>query len=427
MPSFQDDRRLPRKDQSCGPRREARADNDAKDGNDSMADLQQLKNEFVRLFGGTTEAAAVFHAPGRVNLIGEHTDYNGGYVFPAALTFGTTMIIRPREDRQLGLASTNFPGAAKHFSIDELIYAEQDDWMNYPKGMAAFLAKEGHRFQRGYDILFSGEIPNGAGLSSSASIEVVTGYGLLAMEGSEPVDTVQLAQLAQRVENQFVGVNCGIMDQFAVANGRKDHAILLMCDTLEYDLVPFNSGAYKLVISNTNKRRGLVDSEYNARRSQCEQAVAALQACIPGLKLLGELTLEQFEANEDAISDPVVRKRARHVVEEIDRVKRAVAALREDDLTGFGALMNGSHESLRDLYEVSCKELDVLVEEARKIDGTLGSRMTGAGFGGCTVSLVHEDAIAAFQAQVGANYRERTGLEAAFYVADIGDGVKRTL
>jgi len=390
-----------------------------------MADLQRLKEEFVKLYGGSTETVEAFHAPGRVNLIGEHTDYNGGYVFPAALTFGTTMLARPREDRQLGLASLNFPGQVKHFSIEDLKYDEADDWMNYPKGVAAFLQQEGLAFQRGYDVLFSGEIPNGAGLSSSASIEVVTGYGLLALEGQNPIDTVKLALLAQRVENKFVGVNCGIMDQFAVANGKKDHAILLMCDTLEYDLVPFNSGAYKLVIANTNKRRGLVDSEYNARRSQCEQAVQALQARIPGLTLLGELTLEQFEANEDAIQDEVVRKRARHVVEEIDRVKRAVAALKEDDLRAFGSLMNGSHESLRDLYEVSCKELDVLVEEARAIDGTIGSRMTGAGFGGCTVSLVHEDAIDAFKAQVGAKYKERTGLEAAFYVADIGDGVKR--
>jgi galactokinase len=390
-----------------------------------MAELQQLKQQFVETFGGTAESITAFFAPGRVNLIGEHTDYNGGYVFPAALTFGTTMLVRPREDGKLGLSSLNFPGKVKHFSMSELVYDEADDWMNYPKGMTAFLQQEGYAIKRGYDVLYYGEIPNGSGLSSSASIEVVTGYALLAMEGHEPIDTVKLSLLAQKVENRFVGVNCGIMDQFAVANGKQNHAILLMCDTLEYDLVPFNSGVYKLVISNTNKRRGLVDSEYNARRSQCEQAVTLLQARIPGLRLLGELTLAAFEANEDAIADEVVRKRARHVVEEIDRVKRAVEALKQDDLVSFGVLMNGSHNSLRDLYEVSCKELDVLVEEARAIDGTLGSRMTGAGFGGCTVSLVREDAIETFKVQVGANYKERTGLEAAFYVADIGDGVKK--
>jgi galactokinase len=217
------------------------------------------------------------------------------------------------------------------------------------------------------------------------------------------------------------------MDQFAVANGKKHHAIQLMCDTLEYELVSFQSGKYKLVIANTNKRRGLVDSEYNRRRAECEQAVLFLRQMIPQLNLLGELSLEQYEAHEAAIQDETVRRRARHVVEEIDRVKRAVLALRGNDLTAFGALMNGSHESLRDQYEVSCRELDVLVEEARRIPGVLGSRMTGAGFGGCTVSLVHEDAIQPLIQQVGERYIARTGLKADFYIADIGDGVHEVI
>ncbi|WP_274365433.1 galactokinase [Paenibacillus thermotolerans] len=390
-----------------------------------MAELTKLQDEFINLFGGGAEGIQTFFTPGRVNLIGEHTDYNGGYVFPAALTFGTTMLIRPRADKTLGLASTNFPSSAKHFSMDGLTYKEEDGWTNYPKGMVAGLQEAGFTISRGYDILYHGEIPNGSGLSSSASIEVVTGYGLLSMEGHADIDRAALAKLAQKVENRFIGVNCGIMDQFAVANGKANHAILLMCDTLEYELVPFNSGAYKLIISNTHKRRGLVDSEYNDRRAQCEQAVADLNAAVPGLKLLGELTLEQFEAHQSAIKDETVRKRARHVVEEIDRVKRAVERLRADDLPAFGELMNGSHESLRDLYAVSCFELDVLVEEARKIPGVLGSRMTGAGFGGCTVSLVHQDSAAQFREQVGAAYKERTGLDASFYVADIGDGAKK--
>jgi galactokinase len=389
-----------------------------------MADLKQLQSKFVELFGGTEEGIQAFFAPGRVNLIGEHVDYNGGYVFPAALTFGTTMLIRARADAGLGLASTNFPGKVKHFSMESLSRSEDGDWANYPLGVFTILKNAGYTFNRGYDLLFHGEIPNGSGLSSSASIEVVTGYGLLTMEGHE-VDRVKLSILSQKVENEFVGVNCGIMDQFAVANGKKDHAILLMCDTLEYELVPFNSGAYKIVISNTHKRRGLVDSEYNTRRAQCEQAVADLHAVFPELKLLGELTLEQFEQNETRIADETVRLRARHVVEEIDRVKQAVERLRADDLESFGKLMNGSHDSLRDLYEVSCFELDVLVEEARKVPGVIGSRMTGAGFGGCTVSLVHEDSIDAFRERVGAAYKERTDLEASFYVADIGDGAKR--
>ena len=387
-----------------------------------MVDMERLHAAFTHRFGENEQKIKSFMAPGRVNLIGEHTDYNGGYVFPAALTFGTTMLIRPRSDRRLGLASLNFPDESNHFSMDNLNYEAADGWMNYPKGVARYVQDTGLVLSRGYDILYYGEIPNGAGLSSSASIEVVTAYGLLAME-AHAIDTVQLALLCQRVENQFIGVNCGIMDQFVIANGKKNHAIQLMCDTLEHELVPFQSGKYKLVIANTNKRRGLVDSKYNERRAQCEQAAVALRQIIPELKLLGELTLEQYEAHEAVIQDEAVRRRARHVVEEIDRVKQAVIALRGNDLTAFGALMNGSHESLRDQYEVSCLELDVLVEEARRIPGVLGSRMTGAGFGGCTVSLVHEDAIQPLIQQVGENYIARTGLKADFYIADIGDGV----
>jgi galactokinase len=390
------------------------------------ADMNQLQAAFNERFGERGEKIRTFMAPGRVNLIGEHTDYNGGYVFPAALTFGTTMLIRARSDHRLGLASLNFPDESNHFSMDNLTYEAKDGWMNYPKGVARYTQDAGFTLSRGYDILYYGEIPNGAGLSSSASIEVVTAYGLLALEG-HAIDRVRLALLCQEVENQFVGVNCGIMDQFAIANGKKNHAIQLMCDTLEYELVPFQSGKYKLVIANTNKRRGLVDSEYNRRRAECEQAVSSLRKVIPQLNLLGELTLEQYEAHEAVIQDENVRRRARHVVEEIDRVKRAVLTLRGNDLTAFGALMNGSHESLRDQYEVSCLELDVLVEEARRIPGVLGSRMTGAGFGGCTVSLVHEDAIQPLIQQVGENYIARTGLKADFYIADIGDGVHEVI
>lgn len=386
-----------------------------------MSKLQQLKDQFIELYGASTNPIRAFHAPGRVNLIGEHTDYNGGYVFPGALTFGTTLLMRKRDDRTVRFASTNFPGRAE-VSVDSIVYAQEDDWANYPKGMIYYLQQKGYSFG-GYDVLFSGEIPNGAGLSSSASIEVVTGFGFLTMEG-QSVDTVKLALTAQEAENKFVGVNCGIMDQFAVANGKKDHAILLMCDTLEYELVPFESGSYKIVIGNTNKRRGLVDSAYNERRSQCEQAVRDLQAKFPDITLLGQLTLEQFEANADLIPDPIVRKRARHVVEEIDRVLKSVEALKQGRLADFGKLMIGSHESLRDLYEVTCHELDTMVDAALQVPGVLGSRMTGAGFGGCTVSLVHENNVTEFIESVGSVYAAKTGLKADFYVCDIGDGVK---
>ncbi len=387
-----------------------------------MAHIQALKQRFIEQFGGSEADIRVFHAPGRVNLIGEHTDYNGGYVFPAALTFGTTALIRPRGDRKLNLASTNFELSGS-VHIDELKYEEADDWMNYPKAMAYHLQRHGYSIS-GSDILFSGLIPNGSGLSSSASIEVVTGYALLSIAGVSDIDTVKLALIAQEAENQFVGVNCGIMDQFAVANGKKDNAILLMCDTLEYKHVPFRSGEYKLVIGNTNKRRGLVESEYNTRRSQCEQAVKHLQAAFPQIKLLGELTLEQYNANEHLIPDEIIRKRARHVIEEIDRVLQSMKVLEVNDLAAFGQLMIASHRSLQHLYEVTGLELDTMVDAALEVEGVLGSRMTGAGFGGCTVSLVNEDQIDTFIDEVGKKYAAVTGLDAAFYVCDIGDGVK---
>ncbi|MFD0694052.1 galactokinase [Paenibacillus sp. GCM10027628] len=388
-----------------------------------MADLQALKDTFIEIYGESSASISAFHAPGRVNLIGEHTDYNGGYVFPAALTFGTTMLIRPRQDRIIGFASTNLE-LRKQISIDDLSYQEADDWINYPKGIVVHLAKEGFPVMKGYDLLFHGEIPNGAGLSSSASIEVVTAYGLLTLEG-HPTDTVKIALLAQKTENQFVGVNCGIMDQFAVANGKKDHAILLMCDTLEYSHVPFKSGSYKLLIGNTNKRRGLVDSAYNERRSQCEQAVTYLQQQFPGITLLGQLNLEQFNASKHLIPDETVRRRAQHVIEEIDRVLKSIEVLKANDLEAFGKLMIGSHDSLRDLYEVTGAELDAMVEAALKVPGVLGARMTGAGFGGCTVSLVHEDSVQTFIDQVGKEYTEKTGLTPSFYVCDIGNGVEQ--
>lgn len=388
-----------------------------------MANIQELKNGFVERFGASEQNIYVFHAPGRVNLIGEHTDYNGGYVFPAALTFGTTLLIRKREDKGLGLVSTNFP-SKNVLSVEKIVYDEADDWMNYPKGIVNEMHQQGIVFSSGYDLLYHGEIPNGSGLSSSASIEVVTAYALLTLE-NQPIDTVKIALMAQKSENEFNGVQCGIMDQFAVANGKKDHAILLMCDTLEYDLVPFQSGSYKLVIGNTNKRRGLVDSAYNERRAQCEQAVEDLRQAHPELTLLGQLSLEQFNASKHLIKDEIVLKRAQHVVEEIDRVLKSMDALKANDLQQFGQLMNGSHDSLRDLYEVTGAELDAMVDAARKIPGVLGARMTGAGFGGCTVSLVHEDSIEQFKEQVGKEYTEKTGLVGEFYVCSIGNGVEK--
>lgn len=383
---------------------------------------QQIKQMFMQKFGESAAEPRVFHAPGRVNLIGEHIDYNGGYVLPAALEFGTTLVIREREDGIIRLSSTNLPEEAE-LKVDEIGLKKTGEWTDYPVGVMVELAKRGFPVSRGFDLFYHGEIPNGAGLSSSASIEVVTGYGLLSMGGYDR-DTVEIALLSQAAENNFVGVNCGIMDQFAVANGKHDHAILLMCDTLEYKHVPFQTGSYKLVIGNTNKRRGLVDSKYNERREQCAAALERLKSCKPDLGYLAELTPSQFEDFKSALTDDTVRDRAQHVVEENARVLASVEALTNNDLEEFGRLMNLSHDSLRDLYEVSCEELDVMVEEARKIPGTLGARMTGAGFGGCTVSLVHEDSVDAFVKQVGENYTARTGLTGEFYVCGVGEGVE---
>ncbi|WP_339832147.1 galactokinase [Paenibacillus sp. FSL R7-0272] len=385
----------------------------------NVTDLQQ---KFIERYGESGADIRVFHAPGRVNLIGEHIDYNGGYVLPAALEFGTTLLIRERTDNALQLASTNmaYEGTLDRASIGQ---EKTGEWTDYPVGVMVQLQGKGVQVTRGYDFLYHGEIPNGAGLSSSASLEVLTGYAIQSMEGVLDIDTVELALLSQKAENEFVGVNCGIMDQFAVANGAKDHAILLMCDTLEYEKVPFRTGAYKLIIGNTNKRRGLVDSAYNERRSQCEQALAILKEQLPALNYLAQLKPEQFDTLQDQLKDGKVRQRAQHVVEENARVLASVEALQNNDLQTFGQLMNASHESLRDLYEVSCNELDVMVEEAQRIPGTLGARMTGAGFGGCTVSLVHENDVERFVSEVGAAYEARTGLKGDFYVCGVGEGV----
>ncbi|WP_339295951.1 galactokinase [Paenibacillus sp. FSL W7-1279] len=382
---------------------------------------EQLMERFMDKHGESQHKVRIFNAPGRVNLIGEHLDYNGGYVLPAALEFGTTLIIRPRDDNKVSFSSTNIPYELT-ISLDEDYGYKSDQWTDYPIGVITELNKIGCNLSSGYDLLYHGDIPNGAGLSSSASIEVVTAYAFLKMEGKE-TDTVEIAKLSQRVENLFVGVNSGIMDQFAVANGKQDHAILLMCDTLEYELVPFRTGAYKIVISNTNKRRGLVDSKYNERRSECDRALEILQKELPALSYLAQLNPDQFASLQDSIRDETVRRRAQHVVEENQRVHDSVKALRNGDLEAFGQFMNQSHDSLRYLYEVTGDELDALVEEAQRIPGTLGSRMTGAGFGGCTVSLVHEDAVERFIAEVGQQYEARTGLKPDFYVCGVGQGV----
>ncbi|WP_085506111.1 galactokinase [Thalassobacillus devorans] len=383
--------------------------------------MKQLRNTFTERFGDL-ENTLSFFAPGRVNLIGEHTDYNGGHVFPCALSVGTYAIARKRDDKKVHLYSMNFEEMGViETKIDNLEYDKTRDWANYPIGVAVMLKEAGYEINQGVDIAFYGNIPNGAGLSSSASLELVTAIALKELFHLD-IDKVEMVRLAQKAENEFVGVNCGIMDQFASGLGKKDHAILLDCDTLDYQYTPIVLKNEKLIITNTNKRRGLADSKYNERRSQCETALKELQAEL-AIDSLGDLTREEFEQHKHLISDKVVQKRAKHAVYENVRTVEAVQKLNSGDIEGFGRLMNESHESLRDDYEVTGKELDALAEAAWQ-EGAIGSRMTGAGFGGCTISIVPEEATDRFIENVGRRYYESTGLEADFYVVDIGDGAK---
>ena len=382
--------------------------------------VEQLKNKFAEVFGPEGESA-VYFAPGRVNMIGEHTDYNGGHVFPCALTIGTYGVVRKRQDRKLRFYSMNFEQlGVMESSLDELVPSKDADWTNYPKGVLWAFKERGMEVTEGFDLLLFGNIPNGSGLSSSASVEVLTGYILKDQYGFD-VTNQDLALIGQFSENRFNGVNCGIMDQFAIAMGKADHAIFLDTNTLDYTYVPLKLDGAKSVIACSNKKRGLGDSKYNERRSECETALAELQKVVD-IKSLGELTEEQFEANKDAIGDEVRVRRARHAVYENQRTIQAVEALQKQDLKKFGELMNASHVSLRDDYEVTGIELDTLVEEAWKVDGVIGSRMTGAGFGGCTVSIVEDAAVDRFIESVGTAYRDKIGYAADFYVVQVGSG-----
>ena len=381
---------------------------------------ETMLKEFKKVFGDT-EGVKVFFAPGRVNLIGEHTDYNGGHVFPCALTIGTYGAARLRNDRKLRFYSMNFEQLGVIESeLDGLKPEKEADWTNYPKGVMWAFEEKGFQIPQGMDLILSGNIPNGSGLSSSASVEVLAGHILREFFGFQ-VSNQELALIGQYSENKFNGVNCGIMDQFAIAMGKKDHAIFLDTADLSYTYAPIKLSGVKLVIACSNKKRGLGDSKYNERRSECETALSELQKVVK-IESLGELTEEQFEEYQSAISDPVRVRRARHAVYENQRTIKAVSALQANDIEEFGRLMNASHVSLRDDYEVTGIELDTLVEEAWKVPGVIGSRMTGAGFGGCTVSLVKEEDIDLFTRQVGDAYLKKIGYAADFYVVEIGDG-----
>ena len=376
--------------------------------------------KFAEIFG-SEDGAEAFFAPGRVNLIGEHTDYNGGHVFPCALTIGTYAVARKREDRKLRFYSMNFERLGIiESSLDDLKPSKEAGWTNYPKGVIWAFGEKGYKISCGFDILLNGNIPNGSGLSSSASVEVVTGYILSEMLGLD-IPNQELAIIGQFSENNFNGVNCGIMDQFAIAMGKKDNAIFLDTSDLSFEYAPIKLEGAKIVISCSNKKRGLGDSKYNERRAECEEALGEIQSGM-GINTLGDLDEEQFEKVKMAIKDEDRRKRAKHAVYENQRTIKAVNALKNNDIELFGKLMNESHVSLRDDYEVTGEELDTLVEEAWKVDGVIGSRMTGAGFGGCTVSIVKDEAVDTFIENVGKSYKEKIGYAADFYVVEIGHG-----
>ena len=383
-------------------------------------ELNELKKAFLEAYNH--EAEKVYFSPGRVNLIGEHTDYNGGHVFPCALSFGTNLLLAANDQKALRFKSLNMPEIIS-LPLDNLLTPlPNNSWVNYPLGCIAQYIKRGFKLEQGYDILIWGNVPAGAGLSSSAAIEVVTACAFNDIFGAG-YDRTELAKIGQLSEHEFAGVNCGIMDQFASAQGKKDHAIYLDCATLDFELVPVKLEGVKVVISNTHSPHKLDSGAYNARVAECKLAVEQLRTVRPNLQALAELSEAEFEEIKSAITDKVALMRATHVVGECQRTIDAVAALKAGDLTKFGQLMNASHVSLRDNYEVTGLHLDTLAEEAWKIDGVIGSRMTGGGFGGCTVSLVRDEAIPTFIEKVGAAYLEKTGIKADFYIAEIGDGV----
>jgi galactokinase len=385
------------------------------------SDRNFLWEEFFRIYVDRASDPVLFYSPGRVNLIGEHTDYNGGYVFPCALDFGTTLMLRKTSGEQITMNSLNFPGEVA-VDITSSYSVFPGSWTNYPVGIVQEFAKKGI-VAPGMELLFYGDIPNGAGLSSSASIEMVMAVAMNDITGAG-LPMIELVKMGQRAENQFVGMNCGIMDQFAVGFGRKDHAINLNCDTLDYKYAPVNLGNRCLVITNTNKRRGLTDSKYNERRAECEKAVEIISEHHV-IRNLSELTVNDLWMLDRYIGDPVIRKRARHVITENGRTLDAIMALERNDIETFGRLMNESHDSLCSDYEVTGTELDTLVYEGRNLPGVTGTRMTGAGFGGCTVSIVENSHAENFISKLGEIYQSKTGLKADFYLPGIGDGARR--
>ncbi|HLR92003.1 MAG TPA: galactokinase [Atopostipes sp.] len=387
-----------------------------------MKNTKELFSRFEEVFGYTADN--LYFSPGRINLIGEHTDYNGGKVFPSAITMGTYGVAAPREDKMVYAFSDNLSELGTlSFSLEEITYEKESSWTNYVKGMLLYIQEKVGDFPHGFDLYIYGTIPNGASLSSSASLEILTGVIANDLYGAD-LSGETLAKLGMRVENEFLSLNSGIMDQFIIANAKEGHALLLDTNTLEYEQIPLDLPDHKIVIMNSLVRRELVDSEYNTRREQCKEAVEMLQNVV-SISDLGELTESEFEEYKFAITDPVVERRAKHAVYENQRTEKAAEALQDGQLDIFGELMNQSHLSLHEDYEVTVKETDLLVRSAWKQDGVVGARMTGGGFGGCCIAIVENEHVDAFIENVGADYENEIGYAPEFYIAETEDGAHK--
>lgn len=384
--------------------------------------IETLKLAFKNVFG-ENDNIRLFFSPGRVNLIGEHIDYNGGCVFPSAITYGTYAVVSPREDQVVRLYSGNFEDCGMiEFDLTDLSHNKDENWSVYVKGVMVQFKEAGFEIPTGFDAYVYGTIPNGSGLSSSASLELLVCQILKELHGYE-ISMVDMVQLSQRAENQYVGVNCGIMDQFAIGMGKKDYAIKLNTNDLSYEYAEANLGDTSILIMNTNKKRELADSKYNERRAECDKALELLKAQ-KEINFLCDLTVDEFNKISHVLTDDVLYRRAKHAIHENDRVQLAIEALASGDLNQFGTLLNQSHQSLRDDYEVTGKELDTIVELAWAQNGVLGARMTGAGFGGCAIALVENEALEVVKEAIAKGYKEIIGYDADLYVATIGDGTK---
>ncbi len=385
---------------------------------------EELKAAFIKMYGGDEAAVRLYSSPARINIIGEHIDYNGGKVFPASINRYLYIAIRKRPDTKILYNDARFPGSYEFDVNQTFVFDKANDYANYLNGILQQLKERGFKFDSGFEILMASNIPAGGGISSSSALECGFAYAVIDTFGFD-LDRIEIAKLGQMSEHNFMNVKCGIMDQFIIATGKKNYAELLDCNTLEYEYIPLELGDYRFVVMNTNKVRKLADSKYNERRSQCEEALKILQNNSVKAKALCELAPADWEIFEDLVTDPILNKRARHCIAENQRVIDAAATLKAGNLEELGRLLNASHKSLKEDYEVTGIELDTLAETSQKQEGCLGARMTGAGFGGCAIALVHKDKIESFIENVQTAYEKAIGYKAGFFVCETGDGVAR--